>query len=574
MRRRRQARRLGRLARMPFARLVRHFLVRMVREGHADSTEFQLGIVPLLGLLAAPGACLCFLMLNNYSSLLNWFRGRLHEDLHITSVPDKYLFLSIAMGITGIVTVLKWDRTLPDSQDYLNLAPLPLRARDILFANAAAIGIAVVVLAVDVRGVSVVLFPLIVTGASPSASTGPIAFMAAHALCVMLASLFAFCAVFAILGALAATLPRDIFRACSSWLRGVLLVAFIALLLAGFAAPVLIRRLEMAPDSAVRLLPPLWYLSLYQSIQHRASPAMARLAPWAGASLAVAFGLMVLSYGLSYRRRFAAVLEGRRSPSGRRAFRLALAFLDGFSYRASGFRRASYRFVIRALLRNEAQRFWIAVSLALGWLLAFQSASSTDLLAAPLIIAYLLILGLRLAFEVPAALPANWVFRSAFNCQEHESPGIARRVMVAFVTLLVLLPSLAFFSWWRSFPMAALQTVYVLALSLCLIEFLLAGYRKIPCTSPTPAFRENLPLRCFLLLFGLVAFARLGAGLERWVLIEPVRFLPIPAVMAAAYFWNRGRLRDAREAGEIEEGLSFESDVSPAIQRLRLLDDE
>ena len=477
----------------------------MVREGHADSSEFQLGIGPLLGLLAAPGACLCFLMLNNYSSLLNWFRGRIHEDLLISSAPDKYLFLSIAMAITGIVTVLKWDRILPDSQDYLNLAPLPIRPRDILLANATAIGIAVVVLAVDVNGVSVVLFPLFVTAAAPSASTGPIAFMAAHALCVILASLFAFFAVFAIFGALAAALPRDVFRACSSWLRGVL-VAFLALLMAGFAGPALIRRLERVPDSPVRLLPPLWFLSLYQSIQHRASPAMARLMPMAGVSLGVAFGLTVLSYGLSYRRRFAGVLEAGRSPSRRRALRFALAFLDCFAYRAPGFRRASYRFVIRTLLRNEAQRFWISVSLALGWLLAFQSARSTDLLAAPLMTAYLLVLGLRLAFEVPAALPANWVFRSTLNCHEHESLGIARRVMLAFLTLLVLLPYLALFSWLRSFPMAALQTLYVLALSLCLIEFLLSGYRKVPCTSPTPGFRENLPLRCFLLLLGLVAF--------------------------------------------------------------------
>jgi len=48
-----------RLNRTPFARLVRHFLVRMVREGHTDSTEFQLGVGPLLGLLAAPGALAC-----------------------------------------------------------------------------------------------------------------------------------------------------------------------------------------------------------------------------------------------------------------------------------------------------------------------------------------------------------------------------------------------------------------------------------------------------------------------------------------------------------------------------------
>jgi hypothetical protein len=560
----------------------------MVREGHADSTELQLGIGPLLGLLAAPGACLCFLMFNSYSSLLNWVRGRLHADLLIASAPDKYLFLSIAMGITGIVTVLKWDRILPDSQDYLNLAPLPLRPRSIFLANATAIGMAVVVLVMDVNGASVALFPLEVTAAAPSASTGAIAFIAAHALCVILASLFAFCAVFAILGALAATLPRDIFRACSSWLRGVLLVAFLALLLAGFAGPLLIRRLESVSDSPVRLLPPMWYLSLYQSIQHRASPAMAKLAPMAGASLSVAFGLMVLSYGLSYQRRFAAVLEGGRSPSRRRALRLALAFLDCFSYRASGFGRASYRFAVRTLLRNETQRFWISVSLALGWLLAFQSASSAlfhvprsadslpeaSLLAAPLMMAYLLVLGLRLAFEFPAALPANWVFRTTLNCREHESLGVARRVILAFLTFLVLLPSLAFFSWWRSFPMAALQTVYVLALSLCLIELLLSGYRKIPCTCPTPGFRENLPLRCVLLVLGLVAFARIGAGVERWILVEPTRFLLMPAAMSAAYIWNRERLRNAREAGEIEEGLSFESCLSPVVQRLSLLDGE
>ena len=42
--------------------------------------------------------------------------------------------------------------------------------------------------------------------------------------------------------------------------------------------------------------------------------------------------------------------------------------------------------------------------------------------------------------------------------------------------------------------------------------------------------------------------------------------------MAAAYFWNQKRLRDARDAGELEIGLSFDSGLTPAIQRLRLFD--
>lgn len=584
----RAARRAGGFTRRPFGRLVQHFLARLVREGHADSGELQLGFGALMGLLATPGAFQCLLMFDKYSSFLNWLRGNLRRDLLITSASDKYMFVSISMALAGIVTVIKWDRIMPDAQDYLNLAPLPVRRRNILLANATALSIAVAVLTLAVNGASVVLFPLFVASAAPTHSINPAGFMAAQAICVILASLFAFFAVFAVLGTLAAALPAEMFRACSSWLRGVLMVAFLALLLAGFAGPAVIHRLEVAPDSAVRWLPPLWYLSLYQRLQHRASPAMAKLAPMAGFGLVAAFGLMIFSYGLSYRRRFAAILEGGARPSGRRILRLASACLDLFAYRESGFRRAGYRFVIQTLLRNEAQRFWIAVSLALGWLLAFQFGSSAlfrspplkepvpevALLAAPLMTAYLLVLGLRLAFELPAVIPANWIFRSILNSSEHESLGIARRVMLAFLAPLVLLPYFAFFFWFRNLATAAFQSVYVACLSVCLIELFLSGYRKIPFTCAVPGFRENLPAWCFLLFLGFVAFATLGAELEHWMLVEPVRLLLFPAAMATAYFWNQMRLKDAREAGELEVGLSFDSRLSPTVQQLKLFDSE
>ncbi|MEI9973979.1 MAG: ATP-binding cassette domain-containing protein [Ignavibacteriota bacterium] len=53
----------------PFARLVRHFLVRLVRdERDASSNEVQLGVGALLGLLSVPGAMSCFILLDKYSS--------------------------------------------------------------------------------------------------------------------------------------------------------------------------------------------------------------------------------------------------------------------------------------------------------------------------------------------------------------------------------------------------------------------------------------------------------------------------------------------------------------------------
>ena len=114
----------------PFGRLVGHFLdARWFAAGRTTRRRsWNSARARLLGLLAAPGAFTCLLLLDKYSAFLNWMRGRLcARTSDVTSIPDKYLFLTVAMAVAGIVTVLKWDQILPDSQDYLNLAPLPVR---------------------------------------------------------------------------------------------------------------------------------------------------------------------------------------------------------------------------------------------------------------------------------------------------------------------------------------------------------------------------------------------------------------------------------------------------------------
>jgi hypothetical protein len=194
---RRLRRRARSAAEGPFARLVRHFLHKLVR-----ASEIDLGIGGLLAVLAAPGAFTAMLMLDKYSAFLNWYRGHLRDDLYVTSVPDKYLFLSVSMAVTGIVTVLKWDRILPDAQDYLNLGPLPVSHRRILLANAAAIVLAVLVVAVDVSAIPTFLFPMFVTAAGRSTFMEFLRFAGAHMLCVTLASVFSICSVFALLGTL------------------------------------------------------------------------------------------------------------------------------------------------------------------------------------------------------------------------------------------------------------------------------------------------------------------------------------------------------------------------------------
>lgn len=549
----------------PFPRLVRHFLVRLVRgEEDPASSEVQLGAGALLGLLSVPGAVTCFILLDKYSTLLNWIRG-VHQDVFLVSLPDKYLFLSLAMAITGIVTVLKWDKILPDSQDYLNLAPLPLRPRTVLAANATAIAIAAIVFAVDANSIPAVLFPLFVSCGGELGMDGYFHFAALHALCVISASLFTFVAVFAFLGAISAILPRQTFRTISSWVRGLILIAFLALLVSGAVGPgALLRNLRADPHSPVRFLPSLWFLALYQTSQNRGIPMLfdlaRRIAPASAAVLAIA----VAAYGFSYRRRFAASLEG--GPSGQRLSAAMFRVLDLFAAGAGDFVRAGYRFTVRALLRNESHRVCVAVAIGIGWLAGWHNG----VLAAPLSAAYILVLGLRFALEVPAGANAAWIFRALLDPREHDTLSLARRVMLSFLTLLVIVPSMALAWWSAGFPTALLHVLYLLALSSCLVEAQLAGYRKIPLTCPIPGFRDRLLVVCLAQILGFMFFTHAGASMELWMLAAPPRFLLVPLGMAGAWSWNRRRLRQARDAGELEEGLTFENIHVPAVERLNL----
>jgi hypothetical protein len=566
--------------RRPFGRLVSHFLLRLARGGKdAGAYEFELTLGPLLGMLAAPGAISCFLLIPKYSSLLNWLRGRLHVDMLLTSAPEKYLYIALAMSACGIITVLKWDCILPDSQDYINLMPLPVRARTVFFANVWALVIAVLIVAFLVNGVPSVLFPVLVAAAGHFPAADLLTFIGLHIFIVTLASVFAVSLVLAVLGTLAAVLPRAAFRACSPIVRGALLLAFLVLLVTGLSGWQVAGRFSW-------LLPPYWYLGLYQTLHHRPTPAFLRVASLAWQAAAVAVFVAALSYIAGYKRRFGAVLESARVSSAR--FAPALAILDFFGGRKAGFERACHRFTVRALLRSETHRMVIAISIGMGWLLA--SVTPDPVRHGPLLAGYLLLLGLRLAFELPANVSSNWIFQSILAAKENEAPAVARRVMLSFVTLLVVIPSLLLswghfeselslgpaslsYEWWHwGIGAALLHGVYVLSLSIGLMELFLLNYRKLPLTCPLPGFRENLLMLCLMQLVGILFFTFAGARLERWIFLDPVRFLVVPFGMGLAWYWNRKRLEGARVDGEIEEGLVFENAVPRAVERLNIFD--
>jgi hypothetical protein len=198
------------LRNQPFVRLVAHFAALILYSGgDSGASDLNLRIGGLLALLAAPGGIIALLLFEKYSSLLRVLRGGpLHIDVYSASVPDKYFLIVCSMVVTGAVVALKWEGILPGRQDYLNLAPLPLRLPAIFWANFAAVVLLASIFAVDVNAVSSVLFPLVVMSETGGLREN-LQFFGVHLTCVILASAFAFLACFSLMGILMSVLIID-----------------------------------------------------------------------------------------------------------------------------------------------------------------------------------------------------------------------------------------------------------------------------------------------------------------------------------------------------------------------------
>src|SRR5579871_381575 len=544
----------------PFPRLIAHFAA-SVFEGETAANDADMGGVgSVLGLLAVPGGFISILLFNKYSTLLQWLHGIRQFNIYTESLPDKYFFIVFSMAITGVIVVLKWDRILPDRRDFANLAPLPISAGRIFAANLLAILIVAVVFAADVNGASFLLYPLGVVGNRDTVGE-MIRFGLVHAWCVMLASFFAFLTCFSIMSALMALLPYRLFRAVSLYLRVLIVTTLVTLLVTSFAVPGMVRHLADHPLLA--LLPPVWYLALYQSLQGHATPELIRLAPLALRAVGIVFASGLLLSALSYRRCFMRISEstGGTLFHGRVRLRLPL----GFSFLRSSFQRACCGFSIRALLRSEKHCIFFGGFAGMGLVAASETALSAfaqpkpvlpdaDLLSIPLTLVYFVICGLRFVFEMPVELEANWLFQIVLDPDRHESAAVARNVSLAVVVTAIILPTLAVYGMLWNWRIAALHAIYVLALSLGLIESLLVGFRKIPFTCSFPPFRNHVVMLALLGVVGYSFFSGNGSEIEHWMMVRPLRFLWLIPATAAAYDILR-RLRN--EIAPVDASLIY-----------------
>jgi hypothetical protein len=192
---------------------------------------------------------------------------------------------------------------------------------------------------------------------------------------------------------------------------------------------------------------------------------------------------------------------------------------------------------------------------------------NSDLLAIPLMIVFFIATGLRFGFDMPAVLPANWIFRLFVEHSSENPRSVVRKIMLGCVfwwQLLVLFPVM----YIRFTPrIAVLHTATALLFSTTLVEFLLLRFQKIPFTCSTQPDIPTLLMRILGAVFGVILLVPVFASVEESMLQNSTRFLFGGALLTACWCWILHRRRELSAAGECPR---FEDAPPPQFELLKL----
>jgi hypothetical protein len=313
--------------RSQFAHLVRHFLERFFNHETASSDgDAKARLVLIAFATGLPGFVVALYLWPVYHPVRGWPSGNPSDGgppPYWVQVNHHFFYVVYSFVVIGIVTVFEWDMFFPDRLDLFVLETLPIAARTMFMARVSAIAMLLGAFLFDAN----LLAPL----ALPAAIDPPdiFRFLAGHLLAVTCSGLFAAALILALQGLLISVLGERLFRKLSLPMQGLLISAFLMLLLLfpvlSGAVPVLLQ----SGSAYARYCPPFWFLGMYQRLFEgsAALPIYSNLAQTGYLALVFTTTLAVLTYPIAYLRRSRGLIEGVESRHARRWTSRPLAVL-------------------------------------------------------------------------------------------------------------------------------------------------------------------------------------------------------------------------------------------------------
>lgn len=531
-------------------------------------------VVSVIAFLAAPSFVLPLLLMKKYV----W---PLPPDVLRTSLAlDRTLALLLAMTATAFITLVIWENLFPDRRDSRILGVLPVRGRSFVMARLTAIvGLFGLVFLLP-TAIASVAFGII--GSMTHLPEGFFGVTAAHFTTVAAAEAFVFFGVVALQCALMSVAGPAVAHRLAVVLQIGIIIAVLQMPM------VLPGRTAFALDASgsplwtttvsAQLLPPLWFLSMYEWLVqdgYRGAEPLAR------AALALGIGTPVLAlgfYAASYRRLSRLAIEGRPAPPRRHVSRIqrgigALsALLSGASEGA-----AVCAFTLRTLARSRQHRMLLAVWLGVAMALTISAAlpgfvrfgwSALDrpreaLLVGPLILAALLQTGMRSLFAIPMEIRANWALRMS---ERGQLPRTLRGVSAALIIGGVLPAALfAFVSAGALWGVQAglMHALFSTMIALLLSEVLMFGVDRIPftCTYSPGSAKIGTFWPLYLTIFSFFTYGMAAA--EGDMLRRPGKAFAIAILLLGVLIATLRWLR-ARRTSELQS-LCFEAEPNDKL---------
>ena len=464
-----------------FGVLVRLFFSRFFDKESVSPQGDQAANVPqILGILAAPGAIV--------PAFLFWLTKTGWSLVYL-----RCLFLGFSMSIIGFIVVFEWAAIFPDSRDYQVLFPLPVPVWQLFLAKITAFLLFLGMFLIAINGTVSVLWPVMFDEGNY------LAVMATHLLIMTAAGLFTALAAASIQGLLLAVLPTRIFRPVVTGVQAILMAAMVMFLLLSSIVANEIQAMVGGTSGVARWVPVYWFSGLYERMRPAVqSQALLDFGRTALAALGWAAALFALTHIPIYVRQARKLLDPPPfRPSGPGIFHVALnKVLDRFLLR-NPIQEAVFHYIGKTIVRSMKHRVLLAVIAGFGaalviiGLVPFMVVNHTSfavqfnrgparaaLMEVPLTLSFVLVSGLRAAFQFPAELSANWSFRMTGANQTGQCLiAMQKWILVCGVIpmFLLLTPfTLVFFPW----PVALFQLVFGVMLSVFLMEGLFPGLRQ------------------------------------------------------------------------------------------------
>jgi predicted permease len=540
-----------------FGDLVRHFFGRFFdKEALSPQGRPEAGVFQTLGLLIPPSGFICLLLM--ISNPHGW-----------QLVGLRFLLICYCMIVMGVVMVFEWEALFPDRRDYLILTPLSLRPFTILAAKFAALGIFLAMFLGAVNFFGVLLWP----GVEGSNSYFQVA--GAHLAVMIAAGLFSALAIAALQGVLVTVFRGAAYRRISAAVQTVLMAGLILFLFVSPMMAMAIPNLCRTHSPFLHWIPPFWFAGLYEQMRPvvahgsaQAGKTLAGLGSLAVRSIWIALALFTASFLPEYRRHARRALEislPRPKGPGRigRALSRAVAWLPGDPVETGVF-----HFIGQTISRSLKHRLFLATYAGFGAALAVMLvANGGGSVRAPLALSFVLVSGLRAAFNFPSDLRANWAFQVSETHSAAAYIRATRKWVMFFAVLPLFLLVVAIEAMRSPMPVVAFHFAFGVTMSMILMEALFLSFHKVPFTCSHFPGKVNLVFLSVLYVIGFTFYSSWMAQLEEWLWAWPlpaVLFFLVCGAGLVALWRMRERLRPS------ESGLEYEDDGNPAVRLLGL----